>query len=493
VDPKKGPEKPNSVILVAKATRSGTYEVGENKTYTQLGQIPWARLKAGATVRIHWREKPYHEKILLSTRGTAQKPIRLVGVPGPKGQLPVIDGANATTAKTIDYSYQGTQDRGLVIIGPAKGYKWGFKPGHIRIERLELRNAAPPHKFTDSQARTRAYSANAAALFVERGEQIVVRNCSITGSANGLFVASGDSKEMQSGEILVEGCHIFGNGTRGKDQEHNIYTESRGIAFQYNRLGRLREGALGANLKDRSAGTVIRYNWIEGGAHLLDLVDAQESAKLATADPSYHQTLVYGNVLIDGPGDATLIVHYGGDSSLTRNYRKGTLYFYNNTILIRADQTGKKGRWRTIVLQLETNDEVADIRNNIIFCQAATAGATPTELTLMNLAGQANFGVNWVSPNWVLSRTGLPFKGAVKGTKHFLGGGKNNPGFVDLGKGDLRLSAGSPCVGKGGALATKIAKTHPLTRQYEAPQSGKTRPRKAVDLGAFEKAKKSAD
>ena len=27
------------------------------------------------------------------------------------------------------------------------------------------------------------------------------------------------------------------------------------------------------------------------------------------------------------------IVHYGGDSGTTANYRKGTLYFYNNTVV----------------------------------------------------------------------------------------------------------------------------------------------------------------
>jgi hypothetical protein len=127
-------------------------------------------------------------------------------------------------------------------------------------------------------------------------------------------MASGGSEQLQSRDILVQGCYIYGNGVVGSDPEHNVYTEAIGITFQYNHLRLLRPGALGNNLKDRSAGTVICYNWIEGDGHLLDLVDPQDSAPQATQDPNFHQTYVYGNILVDGPtGGATSLVHYGGE------------------------------------------------------------------------------------------------------------------------------------------------------------------------------------
>jgi hypothetical protein len=459
--------------------------------YKSIGAVPWDKLGPGDTVLIYWRPTAYHEKILVSGSGTADQPIRILGVPGPNGQLPVIDGLNATTSPSIHYSYAGTQDRGLLIVSPAQGYSWGYKPSYIQVEGLDFQDAYRgnnnhPNTFKDNQGLTRSYSYNAAAIFVERGEHIVISDCTVTGSGNGIFVASGDSEQVQSRDIVVEGCSIYGNGNVGRDQEHNIYTEAIGMVFQNNFLGRLRPGALGDNLKDRSAGTVIRYNWIEGGAHLLDLVDAQDSAKIATADPSYQQTLVYGNTLIDGPGDAVYIVHYGGDSGFTMNYRKGTLYFYNNTVVVQANQTGPNGRWRTILFQLDTNEQIADIRNNIFFCQAATPGATPTELTLMNLAGQANFGVNWVSPGWVLSRTGLPFTGTVTGTDNFLVDPANDPGFVDLSSYDLRLATGSENIDAGGPLDPAVADNYPVSQQYLAPQSTEVRDRGNLDLGAFE-------
>src|SRR5205085_3761566 len=99
----------------------------------------------------------------------------------------------------------------------------------------------------------------------------------------------------------------------GSDRQHNIYTECINVTFQYNHLGSPRAGSLGNTLKDRSAGTIIRYNWIETGGHLLDLVDPQDSAIITTLDPSFHETYVYGNIFVDGAGGATFLVHYGGD------------------------------------------------------------------------------------------------------------------------------------------------------------------------------------
>src|SRR5262249_37863546 len=130
---------------LAKGRGKGTgtlYQVGETKAFRKIGDVPWGRLRPGDEVRIHWKKEPYPEQILISERGAPRQPIRVVGVPGPEGQLPVLDARDATTGGTIAFSYPGTQDRGLVIVGPAKGYRWGYLPGYIHIEGLDLRNAS---------------------------------------------------------------------------------------------------------------------------------------------------------------------------------------------------------------------------------------------------------------------------------------------------------------------------------------------------------------
>ena len=45
------------------------------------------------------------------------------------------------------------------------------------------------------------------------------------------------------------------------------------MLYQYNHFSHLRKDCTGTNLKDRSAGNVIRYNWIEGGNKQIDLPD----------------------------------------------------------------------------------------------------------------------------------------------------------------------------------------------------------------------------
>src|SRR6185503_20831142 len=86
--------------------------------------------------------------------------------------------------------------------------------------------------------------------------------------------------------------------------------------YQFNRYGPLRTGSVGGGLKDRGAGTVIRYNFVQGGGHLLDLVEAQNYAATTLTLASYRDTYVYGNVLYNGPAgqSATTPIHYGGDT-----------------------------------------------------------------------------------------------------------------------------------------------------------------------------------
>ena len=216
----------------------------------------------------------------------------------------------------------------------------------------------PGNTFTDYQGATRTYEADAAGIFVERGQDIVIQNCTITGNGT----ACSSPRATPSSSCLrtssFRGITSTATALSAATQEHNIYTECINIIFQYNILGSPRAGALGNNLKDRSAGTVIRYNYIEAGGHMLDLVDPQNSAPLTTQAPGFLQTYVYGNIFVNNDQTPTeFLVHYGGDDGIYQNYRNGTLYFYNNTIVNPVDQSAS---WRTILFQLDTNSQTVD-------------------------------------------------------------------------------------------------------------------------------------
>jgi hypothetical protein len=476
--PRAAPASPVADPCAGPAGR--TFDVGPGQRLARIGDVPWDGLRAGDRVRIHWRPQPYREKILISGQGTALQPIRVCGVPGPDGALPVIDGRNATTGRNVHHPHPTTQERGLIILSLRAGQPWGSKPRHVAIASLDLRGAHPgtaqaPGTFADEAGGRRRYRQVAAAIFVERAEHVVIRGCRLSESAHGLFVASGDSEQMLSRDILVEGNYIFDNGVAGSDREHNVYTEAIGIVFDHNRFGPLQAGAGGNALKDRSAGTVIRYNWIEGGAHLLDLVEAEESVAFTTKAPGYDQTYVFGNVLVNGPRDGYNLIHFGGDNGREETYRKGPLYFFHNTVFIEGEE---RTRWHTSLLRLETDRQTADVRNNII------VRAGTTHVYLLNNTGQVRLGPNWISPGIEPTIHGKARQ--VTGLEQALRTGP--PPVASPAQVDLRPRPEHAAAHGGGTLATDLPAAYRPIEQYVRHQQTRTRARfgAGAALGAME-------
>ncbi|HYF52591.1 MAG TPA: right-handed parallel beta-helix repeat-containing protein [Planctomycetota bacterium] len=446
-----------SLFFLASAAFSATYEVGPGKRYTTIGAVPWASLVAGDTVLIYWRSTPYNEKWVINRRGTSTAPITIRGVPS-NGQLPIIDGANAITPRNLNF---WAENRGVIKVGGAN-VPGDSIPTYIVIENLVIRGGKPENSYRDFNGASAKYGTNAACIYIEKGQNITIRNCTLHDSSNGLFCA------YQTSNLTVERCYIYGNGRVGSAYEHNNYTEANGILFQYNRFGPLRAGAVGNNLKDRSAGCVVRYNWIEGGNRQLDLVESDHSQINTLA--SYRTTFVYGNVLLE-PGDDgnSQIVHYGGDNGTTSMYRKGKLYFYNNTVV-------SKRSGHTTLFRLSTSGESADVRNNIFHVTASGYN-----LAITASAGSIELRNNWLKSGWTNS---FSSGGAV----YNLGGNINgsSPGFVAESSQNYDLTSTSPCVNKGTTLAS-AASAHPVSMEYLKHQGSTSRNVSgALDIGAFE-------
>ncbi|MEX0585690.1 MAG: right-handed parallel beta-helix repeat-containing protein, partial [Pirellulales bacterium] len=298
-------------------------------------------------------------------------------MPGPAGELPILDGENAITPPALDY-WAG--ERGVIKIGPA-AFAPDAVPGHIVIENFDIRNARPGYFFASRQGLLQ-YSDAASAIYVERGDHVTVRNCVLHNCANGFFSA------FESAEILLEGCHVYDNGVADSIYQHNSYTESAGIVYQYNRFGPLRTGARGNNIKDRSAGLVIRCNWIEGGNRQLDLVEAEEGEALRQ-DLRYDRAYVYGNVLIETEDSGNnQIVHFGGDNGPEESFRHGPLFFFNNTVV--SERSGK-----TCLLRLSTNGVSARVFNNVLLT-TADGGL----LSILDETGLAELAHNVIKPGW---------------------------------------------------------------------------------------------
>ena len=422
-------------VWVAGSAGAVEFDVGPGKKLAALAEVPWEKLAPGDVVAIHWRPEPYREKFVLCVRGTAGQPITVRGVAGPEGARPVIDGSDAVTPKALDY-WGG--ERSVIKIGGA-AKPADTMPAHLVVENLDVRSARPPFAFTGRKG-VQKYALNAASIFIEKGEHIVIRNCALHDSGNGLFASKA------SRDLLIDGCHIFDNGNVKDIYTHNSYTEALGIVFQNNRFGPLRAGCPGNNLKDRSAGLVVRDNWIEGGNRALDLVDADGSPELRDA-PAYRATWVYGNVLIkldDAPNNQ--VVHYGGDSGKPEWYRKGTLHFFHNTVVSRRTS-------RTTLFGLSTDDERVEARNNIVWNRAGGA-----KLAICDGPGRIEWQRNWLPRGWVKTHgfTG----GRIADAETSLTG--DAPGFTDEPRDDFRLVPGSPGLGSATALPREIATAHPV-------------------------------
>jgi hypothetical protein len=441
------------------------YDVGEGAgMLAAIGDVPWESLGPGDRVRIHWRPEPYREKWVICRRGTAEAPIVVSGVPGPGGELPVIDGRDAATRRQLDY---WNEARGVLKIGGAS-VPPDTLPAYLVVEKLEIRSGRPPYTFTNDSGGLEAYSSNAASIYVEKAENITIRGCVLHDSGNGLFIGAFDGATQG---VLIERNRIYDNGNEGSAYEHNTYTAAIHVTYQFNHLGRLRDGCGGNNLKDRSAGLVVRYNWIEDGNRQLDLVDAEDSPVLVN-HPDYRRTFVYGNIIVEGDGEGnSQIVHYGGDSGEVADYRKGILHFFHNTVV--SSRSGN-----TTLMRLSTNDERADVRDNVVYTTAAGS-----YLALLEASGVMDLRDNWLRSGWVVSHS------AFDGTLVDGGGnvGGTDPDFVDLGAGDLSPSLVSPLVDAGGPLHPEALPDHQPVWQYLRHRVAALRPNDgARDLGGLE-------
>ena len=455
-----------ATLLTTPTLLATDYLIGPGQPYTTISDAPLHALTAGDTVLIHWRAEPYKEKFVIVAQGDQADPITIRGVLDPDGRRPVIDGEDATTHPAQDY---WNEVRSVVKIGGSSTPP-NVMPTYIVVENLDIRGARNTNTFTDDHGATETYANNAAAIHIERGEHITIRNCIIRDSGNGLFVSSSESEVAR--DILIEGNYIHSNGNVGRIYEHNTYTAALGIVYQFNRFGPLLSGAGGNNLKDRSAGLVVRHNWIEGGNRQLDLVDAEDSG-IIRDDPSYNTTYVYGNVLIEPEDEGNRqIVHYGGDSGATGAYRKGMLYFYHNTMISHRAE-------RTTLMRLSTNDEHCDARNNILFVPGDGSG-----LAIVDETGILDLSHNWIKPGWRGSF------GTVTGSINDDGTSVvgTDPGFVAADQQDYRLLPGAPCTSAATSLHADIPTEHVPVDQYIRHQTCGNRPAPgtAPDIGAFE-------
>jgi hypothetical protein len=428
----------------------------------------------------------------LRAQGTATAPVVIHGVTSADCQRPVIsgDGARvATDAARLGFG-RDLLGAGLIQIWrlPTDAFET-HTARHIVIQNLKLVDARRDRNFIDHDGATRAFGDFSAAIYAVRVHDLTVENCEITGNGLGVFTNSrGQSPADHSANVVIRRNHIHLNGNPGRFTEHNLYIQARRALYEGNFIG---QSFGGSSLKDRSSGTVIRYNHIVASARALDLVETEEEVHdTLRSDPLYPHAWVYGNVIVNDAsqpaGYAVNLVHWGHDNDVGKA-RNGTLFFYRNTLINRVSQSQF---WYTVPFQIGTDGitrtgTTVDAFDNVFWQQGSSEWRFLSSVGTLRLRGTNLVPTGW-HPTSPVATADVRTEGTLLTTLNAQ---------LDA---NWRPLAGSPVIGRASALpsatpAGVTAEHLGVAHQPRSPQAGTApgldaRPdasRALADLGAM--------
>ena len=352
------------------------YEVGPSQTFKTLASVPFSTIAPGSTVRLHNEDTSglhptvYHEYLEISQPATAEQPFRMCGVPDAKGNLPIIDGANATGDSDTSRDGDGY---GLLTIHNFKSFAYWPKfiaAQYIAIEGVQFRNAKPGYSYGAKQN----WQDSAACIHISEVQNAAFVGNDIGSCGNGVLSDFNSNGGWGSSDlnILWEGNHIHNNGIAGSKLDHQMNLQSWGNVVQFNRIDNYTTGALGANIKSRGLQDIFRYNYLGDGAQReMDLVDVKDAPaymsfagflgggansfhaqhsndsypadQIAAEQEAWNSHFVYGNIYLNST--STVPIHFSMDTSGGELARKGSLYWYNNTFYEKACSTCSASLW----------------------------------------------------------------------------------------------------------------------------------------------------
>ena len=462
------------------ASEGKVFEVGPGKAYPTLKDVPWLTLIPCDQVNIYYSSTPYNDIVYLSSRGLANKWITIRGIPGPNGELPILDGTNAVMPKNTGANIW-SDSAGMIIVkrpdSPLAPISYLYKPGYLHITGLKIRNARPPQNVTNLSGNVQQWNGFSAGIYVNGADKIAITNCDLGDNGLGLFVNSTNGEQLQTRNLLVAHTYFHGNGNNYSFSEHNSYSEAIGTVYEYNYFGAPTALSYGDNIKDRSAGVIFRNNYIEGGADLIALRDPESNVDLektqldAWGELLVNSAFVYSNTLVTRAYLQSVIGYGDGDMGTGIQPRGGNLYFYNNRVVSMVDNQAfwmNNNYYDTQAVAVfdllnYKNPATVVARNNLMYATSASTGATPAPLGIFYWQGKADFQANWVnsfvqvvSPAGGTNlATGNKFDGTGLGG---LANSTTNPGFVDFTGGNYLTTSSSPFASLAGTFPTGITK-----------------------------------
>ena len=237
-----------------------------------------APVSVGAGVTVYF-QPPYYEKLNLAIFGTAALPITVQGVPDPTtGALPVLDSHNATTGTNMPtYGlFQYHRGLGMIFLGKTvAGSNWAQ---YLTLSHLRVQSYYAGAVIYDSDNTAHTNISSSYGIYMQNAEHIALSGNEVVNNNGGFFGAENGTDDCNYcnyiNYITFSGNHFYYNGQVA--DVHQSYVEGYMITYDGNWYDSPNAGG-SSQLKDRSTGTVIRYNRFEPDSRELDLVDAQNS------------------------------------------------------------------------------------------------------------------------------------------------------------------------------------------------------------------------
>jgi hypothetical protein len=359
------------------AFTGGDYEVGSGKEYPSLESTPAAgSLKPGSIIRVWNTDKTgsnpstYHEYYQIASTGTPTQPMILCGVPDSLGNLPVIDGSNATAQASVSED-GAAAGAGIISVWPGSGTPYGYwqngsaGPSYVTVTGLHIAHGTPDYSYTPpGGGAATAYQIFTACLNIRSGSYIDLGGNNLDTCGLGVFTADNGNNGWVSITqlITVTGNHVQNAGVSGQAGEHEAYIQTWYALLQGNLWDNYNQQASGSAIKWRGVEGIFRYNNVASGAQrLFDLVEVQDATPYVTFDgylglpgetncdvsmyclgdtagpnilagyqESFQKDFIYGNEMF---GLSSLQqIHYLADGGSGMQDRNGTLYFFSNTL-----------------------------------------------------------------------------------------------------------------------------------------------------------------
>lgn len=442
-----------------------TYDIGAGHKYSSLANaflsIGSTTLNPGTTIRLFNTDTTgtnptrYHEYLRIDGQGTQAQPIRIVGCADAAGNLPILDGANATAYSASDNS-AATGIAGLYQI--ALHHNNGFAvyptitaPSYVIIEGLAFRNAyqysptassTPNYYYQPGSTTPTQWSPDSACIRPYEGSHLTVRGNDVQDCADGVLADFNGNNGWGGffGDFDLQG-NYFTNLGGNNYYDHMAYVQGIRQVIQGNTFDQLKAISQSGELKLRGVGEVVRYNFFNSSTNTrtIDFVEEQDSNMymsflgyyytpsgstsfhnasptdgytpdlIAAADEAWHKAYAYGNIINMGPNtpNSQAPIHFFGDQgqyvdvNTNPPVRVGDLFDYSNTVYSPGGNTlhlvdtmqnqDNQFRWEWPTLTLW---------NNAIYLGPInTVGYQAFQMSTLR-SDIFNLGPNWLSSNW---------------------------------------------------------------------------------------------